>query len=130
MVGENCKLTRLLQSCRCPAQRSNERDLSEALECRRRNSNNLPITWFCGRNRVIYQSVLTTKPLEDRDLEECAHKTCSCPSYGTIFWDVILGWYYNILGWKFIMIFKKPVWTNKKFVYLIFINKHCNIIPK
>ena len=67
-VGEN-KLTRLLQSCRCPAQRSNERDLSEALECRRRNSNNLPITWFWGRNRVIYSRVLTTKPLEDRDLE-------------------------------------------------------------
>ena len=21
-------------------------------------------------------------------------------SFGTIFWDVILGWYYNILGWK------------------------------
>ena len=42
-VGEN-KLTRLLQSYRCPAQRSNERDLREDLECRRRNSNNLPIT--------------------------------------------------------------------------------------
>jgi len=21
-------------------------------------------------------------------------------SFGTIFWDVILGWYYDILGWK------------------------------
>ena len=34
-------------------------------------------------------------------------------SFDTIFWDVILEWYYDILGWKFIMIFnweeKKPV---------------------
>ena len=31
-------------------------------------------------------------------------------SFGTIFWDVILGWYYDILGWKFIMIFN---WEKK-----------------
>ena len=37
-------------------------------------------------------------------------------SFETIFWDVILGWYYNILGWKFIMIFnweKNPKDMNK-----------------
>ena len=34
----------------------------------------------------------------------------------TLFWDIILGWYYKILGWKFIIIYffnwdteKKPV---------------------
>ena len=26
-------------------------------------------------------------------------------SFCTIFWEVILGWYYDVLGWKFIMIF-------------------------
>ena len=31
-------------------------------------------------------------------------------SIGAIFWDVILGWYYDILGWKFIMIFN---WEKK-----------------
>ena len=44
-----------------------------------------------------------------------------------------LGCYYNILGWKFVMIFKwekNLFWTNKKFVYKIFIPKYCNIIPK
>ena len=47
-------------------------------------------------------------------------------SFGTIFWDIILGWYYNILGWKFIIIYfltgklrKNQFWTNKKFVYLL-----------
>ena len=47
-------------------------------------------------------------------------------SFGTTISDVILGWYYDILGWKFIMIFnweKNLFWTNKKFVYLIFIPK-------
>ena len=48
----------------------------------------------------------------------------------TLFWDVILGWYYLILGWKFIIIYffnwqteKNLIWTNKKFVYLIFIGQ-------
>ena len=43
---------------------------------------------------------------------------------------VILGWYYVILGWKFIIIYffncqteKNLIWTNKKFVYLIFIGQ-------
>ena len=31
-------------------------------------------------------------------------------SYGTKFWDVICGWYYDILGWKYIMIFN---WEQK-----------------
>ena len=34
---------------------------------------------------------------------------------------------YDILGWKFIMIFnweKNLFWTNKKFVYIIFIQKY------
>ena len=54
-------------------------------------------------------------------------------SSGTIFWDVILGWCYNILGRKFIMIYnweKKMFLTNKKFVYLLFLTKYCDIIPK
>ena len=49
-------------------------------------------------------------------------------SFVTIFWDVIFERYYNILGWKFIMIFRKNLFgTNKKFVYLIFIPKY---LPK
>ena len=54
-------------------------------------------------------------------------------SFVTIIWDIILGWYYNILEWKYIMILnweKKLFWTSKKFVYLIFIPKYRNIIPK
>ena len=66
--------------------------------------------------------------------------TCSCQfdakvlsiydllSNDTIFLDITLGWYYNILGWKFVMIFywKKEnlLWTYKKFVYIIFIPKY------
>ena len=45
---------------------------------------------------------------------------------GIIFWDIILGWYYYIFGWKFIMIINfshlKKKW--------IFIPKYRNIIPK
>ena len=48
---------------------------------------------------------------------------------GTIFLDIALGWYDNFLGWTFIMM-KKLFCTNKKFVYLIFIPKYRNIIPK
>ena len=47
---------------------------------------------------------------------------------------VILGWYYLILGRKFIMIFnweeKTWFWPIRKFVYLIFITNFRNIIPK
>ena len=99
--------------------------------------------------------------------------------FGAIFWDIILGWYYNILGWKLCKqtsywsktVFfsqlkiitnfhpkitsqniirkdtnkpqiskrlkistlngeKKLFGTNKKFVYIIFIPKYNNIIPK
>ena len=47
-------------------------------------------------------------------------------SFDTIFWDVIL-------GWKFVMIFnweKNLFWTNKKFVWITFIPRYCNFIPK
>ena len=51
-------------------------------------------------------------------------------SFGTIISDVILGWLYDILRWKFVMIFNWVFWTNKMFVYLIFIPNYCDIIPK
>ena len=58
----------------------------------------------------------------------------------TLFWDVTLGWYHEILGWRFIIIYwkteKNLFWTNKKFVYLNIITNFCpkitsqNIVPK
>ena len=49
-----------------------------------------------------------------------------------LFWDIILGWYHKILGWKFIIIYfltgrlrKNLFWTNKKFVYLNIITIFC-----
>ena len=42
--------------------------------------------------------------------------------------DVTIFWYENLL--RFLTEKKKLFWTNKKFVYLIFIPKYCNIIPK
>ena len=55
-------------------------------------------------------------------------------SFDTIFWDIILGWYHDIFGWKFIMIFnweeKTCLGPIRKFVYLIFITNFRNIIPK
>ena len=54
----------------------------------------------------------------------------------TLFWDVILGWYHEILGLKFIIIYffnwqteKNLFWTNKKFVYLNIITNFCDIVP-
>ena len=51
-----------------------------------------------------------------------------------IFLYVILGWYHNNLGWKYCLLFylrkKKLFWTNKKLVYLIFINKISWYHPK
>jgi hypothetical protein len=48
-------------------------------------------------------------------------------SFCTIFSYLILGWYHDNLGWKYFLLFstekKKLFWTNKKFLYLIFINK-------
>ena len=47
-------------------------------------------------------------------------------SFFTIFLYIILGWYQDNLGWKYCLLFnweKTCFWTNKKFVYLIFINK-------
>ena len=55
-------------------------------------------------------------------------------SFCTIFSYVNLWWYHDNLGWKYCLLFKlrrkKLFWTNKKFVYWIFINKLSWYHPK
>ena len=55
-----------------------------------------------------------------------------------VFLYIILGWYHHddlfSLGWKYCLLFKlrkkNLFWTNKEFVYLIFINKLSWYYPK
>ena len=92
-----------------------------------------------------------------RRLEEESSKRMLLPSSATVStqWAIFAknlsfknlfmssGWYFRTLFWDDITIFsdenllwflierkKKLFWTNKKFVYLIFIPKYRNIIPK
>ena len=72
----------------------------------------------------MYQTSIWKSEKTSR-LTICRYKTCSCPLvryFWTLFWDdITIIWDENIV--YFYNREKKLFWTNKKFVYLIFMSK-------
>ena len=65
---------------------------------------------------ALYDAVVLTVRISGKLV--WLYETCSCRPlryFGTLFWDVILGWYYNILGWKSLFSFS----TEKKSIIII-----------